>query len=157
MNQIVSYERMFMSGPIPANGISHGKDVALCMEVLPHTHLTQTIDSKNPDIQGEYRLAILVTGYHRNVAAFGRDRMSFQRPSIRMTDGGNGCWGTSSRILGRWKRRCRASILSFGLIDCSCGLVSPWCIAGIASLFFLFLHLFQLTLSYQGPRMTRSI
>jgi hypothetical protein len=61
---------MLVSGPIPTNGVSHGKDVALCMEVLSHTHLTQTIDSQNPDIQGEYGLAILITGYHRNGVGF---------------------------------------------------------------------------------------
>jgi hypothetical protein len=53
----------------PINGISHGKDVALCMEVFSHTHLTQTIDSHNPDIQGEYGFAILVTGHHGNRVA----------------------------------------------------------------------------------------
>jgi len=57
---------MFMSEPIPIYGISNGEDIALCMEVLSHTHLTQTIDSHDPDIQGKNGLAILVTRDHGN-------------------------------------------------------------------------------------------
>lgn len=81
------YERMFMLGTIPINGISHGKDIALRMEVLSHTHLTQTIDGHDPDIQGENGLAILVTGHHGNRVTFRRDGMSFQPLWFCMTDG----------------------------------------------------------------------
>ncbi len=56
--------------PIPINGISHRKDVALCVEVLSHTNLTQTINSHDPDIQGKYGFAILVTGDHGNRVTF---------------------------------------------------------------------------------------
>jgi hypothetical protein len=54
----------------PVNGIAHGKDVALRMEVLSHTHLTQAIDSHDPDIQRKYGPASLVTGDHGNRVAF---------------------------------------------------------------------------------------
>lgn len=54
----------------PINGIAHRKDVTLRMEVLSHTNLTQAVDSHDPDIQGKYGPAILVTGDHGNRVAF---------------------------------------------------------------------------------------
>jgi hypothetical protein len=70
LSSVKEYEEHSCQCHLPVNGIAHGKDVALCMKVFSHTHLTQAIDSHDPDIQRKYGPAILVTGDHGNRVAF---------------------------------------------------------------------------------------
>jgi hypothetical protein len=70
---------------------------------------------------------------------------------------GDGCRGATTVSWG-WKRRRTTGILGFGWGGGSGSFASPWCFAGIASLFlFPFFHLFELALSRLGPDMARRI